>query len=246
MPEQFWSPLVHGVLTCCEIYIIRPKQWNSFCLLMAFEDVEKWTHLIRGREFQTVHFFCWIWCQNYAPCFIHAIWISKLEWPNGVAPFDVLQIYNVQPVAKKTETFYWESRCRQKGNANSKLWLPHTNTVLRCKKQCHEKIFSFYQNWEFNMLIFFSSSFFILNYWKKLLKEQMSPRGKSEFKTYTHLGCHLKRLFWEVRTNIIKELLFIISTVRIQSEWDCSKLYVISGLSCSKEWLVPRRLKIVF
>ena len=82
--------------------------------------------------------------------------------------------------------------------------------------------------------------------WNILLREQISPRGKSEFKTYTHLGCHLKRLFWEVRTNIIKELLFIISTVRIQSEWDCSKLYVISGLSCSKEWLVPRRLKIVF
>ena len=55
-----------------------------------------------------------------------------------------------------------------------------------------------------------------------------------------------KTVLREVRTNIIKELLFIISTVRIQSEWDCSKLYVISGLSCSKEWLVPRRLKIVF
>ena len=43
-----------------------------------------------------------------------------------------------------------------------------------------------------------------------------------------------------------KRTTFFISTVRIQSEWDCSKLYVISGLSCSKEWLVPRRLKIVF
>ena len=43
-----------------------------------------------------------------------------------------------------------------------------------------------------------------------------------------------------------KRTTFFISTVRTQSEWDCSKLYVISGLSCSKEWLVPRRLKIVF
>ena len=88
MPEWFWSPppSLHSVRTCCEIYIIQPKQWNSFCLLMAFEDVEKWTHLIRGWKFQTVHFFYWIWCQNYVPCFIHAIWISKLEWPNRMAP----------------------------------------------------------------------------------------------------------------------------------------------------------------
>ena len=82
-----WSPPLHGVRTCCEIYIIQPKQWNSFCLLMAFEDVEKCPHLIRGRKFQTVHFFYWIWCQNYGASFIHAIWISKLEWwPNRLAP----------------------------------------------------------------------------------------------------------------------------------------------------------------
>ena len=43
-------------------------------------------HLIGGWKFQTVHFFYWIWCQNYVPCFIHAIWISKLEWPNRRAP----------------------------------------------------------------------------------------------------------------------------------------------------------------
>ena len=164
-------PSLHGVLTCCEIYIIRPKQWNSFCLLMAFEDVEKWTHLIRGREFQTVHFFCWIWCQNYAPCFIHAIWISKLEWPNGVAPFDVLQIYNVQPVAKKIETFYWESRCRQKGNPNSKLWLPHTNTVLRCKKQCHEKIY-FLSKLRIQHAYLFLSSFFYTQLLKHFIERQ--------------------------------------------------------------------------
>ena len=181
-------PSLHGVLTCCEIYIIRPKQWNSFCLLMAFEDVEKWTHLIRGREFQTVHFFCWIWCQNYAPCFIHAIWISKLEWPNGVAPFDVLQIYNVQPVAKKTETFYWESRCRQKGNSDSKLWLPHTNNVLRCIKQCHKKS-NFYQNWEFNMLIFFFSSFYT-----QLLKHFIErQKGNPNSKLTHHLLATYKK-----------------------------------------------------
>ena len=174
------SPSLHGVRTCCEIYIIQPKQWNSFCLLMAFEDVEKWTHLIRGREFQTVHFFCWIWCQNYAPCFIHAIWISKLEWPNGVAPFDVLQIYNVQPVAKKIETFYWESRCRQKGNPDSKLWLPHTNNVLRCIKQCHEKI-SFLSK----LRIQHAYLFFLLFLYSITETFYWETKGKSKFKTYT-------------------------------------------------------------
>ena len=202
---------------------------------MAFEDVEKWTHLIRGREFQTVHFFCWIWCQNYAPCFIHAIWISKLEWPNGVAPFDVLQIYNVQPVAKKIETFYWESRCRQKGNPDSKLWLPHTNNVLRCIKQCHEEI-SFLSK----LRIQHAYLFFLLFLYSITETFYWETKGKSKFKTYTHLDCYAQKLLWEARTNIMIKLLSISSEnskcmglFRIESN-------VISRLSCLKELLVPK------
>ena len=121
------SPSLHGVRTCCEIYIIQPKQWNSFCLLMAFEDVEKWTPFDRGWKFQTVHFFYWIWCQNYVPCFIHPIWISKLEWPNRRAP--LWCVTNLQcPVGLNQEDWnsLWVGQMSPK--CKSKLKMLFTNT----------------------------------------------------------------------------------------------------------------------
>ena len=146
MPEQFWSPLVHGVLTCCEIYIIRPKQWNSFCLLMAFEDVEKWTHLIRGREFQTVHFFCWIWCQNYVPCFIHAIWISNWSGQMGWRPLMCYKFTMSSRLPRRLKHFIERADVAKREIRIQNLhtsWLSFKKTVLRSENQYH-KITTFY------------------------------------------------------------------------------------------------------
>ena len=65
-------------------------------------------------------------------------------------------------------------------------------------------------------------------------------KGKSKFKTYTHLDCYAQKLLWEARTNIMIKLLSISSEnskcmglFRIESN-------VISRLSCLKELLVPK------
>ena len=65
--------------------IILRTQGGISCVRVGMEEAEnKQNHLIRWQTFQMAHSFDSIWCQNYVSCFIHTLWISKLEWPNRI------------------------------------------------------------------------------------------------------------------------------------------------------------------